>query len=61
MKNVLQKEMMEWWGPTKTNKDRDAMLVDEMKTNALVIEGKKTKPCWFIYNKEVCRNFDLRA
>ena len=54
MKNVLKKDMMEWWDPTKTNEDQDAMLVDEMKTNELVIEGKQKKTCWFIDNKEVC-------
>ena len=57
----LRGEMVKWWGEGVTSAHRNSLLAHEILLNAKRIDGKEPKASWFVGEKEVCRNFYLRA
>ena len=53
--------MNQWWGPAVTNVHRTALVYDDLKDWAIRREDGTCEVRWFIANKQVCRNFWLRA
>ena len=53
--------MVKWWGEGVTSAHRNSLLAHEILLNAKRIDGKEPKASWFVGEKEVCRNFYLRA
>jgi hypothetical protein len=59
--NGLQNELKKWWGDDSGNNTRTAMLMEDLKDWSVKSEGGPEEVRWFILNRQVCRNFYLRA
>lgn len=59
--DVLKQEMQVWWGEATNNTNRVARLYDDLKDWSIKKEDGSYEIRWFIDNREVCRNFYLRA
>jgi len=56
--------MTEWWGEHADSTLRRGLLYEDLKRGRNVDENGDINPQlqqWFIRNKQVCRNFYLRA
>ena len=54
--------MIEWWGEQADSTLRRGLLYEDVKLGTEVAEDGSLKPQkWFIRNKQVCKNFYLRA
>ena len=59
---VIREEMIEWWGERADSTLRRGLLYEDIKLSTEVAEDGSLKPQkWFIRNKQVCKNFYLRA
>ena len=58
---LLAAEMETWWGDKSNNIIRDSLLCNDIKDWAIKQEDGTYKLRWFIANRQVCRNFYLRA
>ena len=57
--DVLKEELTEWWGEHSDSTLRKGMLYEDIKLGA--VDGTVKLQRWYIRNKEVCKNFYLRA
>lgn len=58
---LLQEQLNLWWGDDSDNVKRDVLLCDDLKDWSVQKEDGTHELRWFISNREVCRNFYLRA
>ena len=59
---VVREDMIEWWGEHADSTLRRGLLYEDIKLGTEVAEDGTLKPQrWFIRNKQVCRNFYMRA
>ena len=58
---LLGTEMEQWWGGKSNNVHRDTLLYADLKDWAVKKADGSFELRWFIANRQVCRNFYLRA
>ena len=59
--DILHGELQKWWGNESSNIARDAFLYDDLKDWSIRKEDGTYELRWFIAQRQVCRNFYLRA
>lgn len=57
----LKDELQKWWGPSISKCDRRTMLADDIMRHTGTVAGGKPQTQYFVGDKQVCRNFYLRA